>query len=155
MKKKSPGYDGISIEHLQHVRFHLSRILAMFYPFCLRHSNLPDECTKTVVFPILKNKTGLDSDISNYRPISPQLWLTSQNRGKKVEYFTAHILSSHIKLNDAQFGFGNEFLTETVVLRLKHTIRNYTDKKTPLYTPVFRSIENFDWVSFSMCCGIR
>lgn len=67
---KSPGHDSLSIEHLQHAGFHLPRVLAMFYTFCLGHSYLPAEMMKTVVVPIVKSKTGDISDKNNYRPIS-------------------------------------------------------------------------------------
>lgn len=67
---KSPGSDGLSIEHLQHAGSHLFRVLAMLYTFCIRHSYLPSKMMETIVVPIAKNVTGDVSDRSNYRPIS-------------------------------------------------------------------------------------
>ncbi|XP_063385332.1 uncharacterized protein LOC134671408 [Cydia fagiglandana] len=66
-KGRSPGHDSISIEHLKHAGVHLPRVLSMFYTLCIRHSYLPDECMKTVVVPIIKNKTGDYSDSSNFQ----------------------------------------------------------------------------------------
>ncbi|CAG9131271.1 unnamed protein product [Plutella xylostella] len=34
---KSPGHDGLSIEHLQYAGPHISRVLAMFFTLCVRH----------------------------------------------------------------------------------------------------------------------
>ncbi|CAG9129742.1 unnamed protein product [Plutella xylostella] len=56
---KSPGHDGLSIEHLQHAGPHISRVLAMFYSLCVSHSYLPSNFMKTVVVPVVKNKTEL------------------------------------------------------------------------------------------------
>ena len=67
---KSPGSDGLSIEHLQHAGKHLFRVLAMLFTFCIRHSYLPPKMTETIVVPIPKNVTGDINDKNNYRPIS-------------------------------------------------------------------------------------
>jgi hypothetical protein len=66
---KSPGHDGLSIEHLQHAGSHLFRVLGMLFTLCLRHSYLPKDLLKTIVVPIIKNATGDTSDKFNYRPI--------------------------------------------------------------------------------------
>ncbi|CAG9116260.1 unnamed protein product [Plutella xylostella] len=67
---KSPGHDGLSIEHLQYAGVHLPRILALFYTHCIRHAYLPEELMKTIVVPVIKDKNGDASDKANYRPIS-------------------------------------------------------------------------------------
>lgn len=66
----SPGHDGLSIEHLQHAGPHITRVLAMFYSLCVAHSYLPAQFMKTLVMPVVKNKTGDLADKCNYRPIS-------------------------------------------------------------------------------------
>lgn len=67
---KSPGHDSLSIEHLVHAGPHINRVLAMFYSLCVSHSYLPPDLMKTVVVPIVKDKTGDVADKNNYRPIS-------------------------------------------------------------------------------------
>nr|XP_053623977.1 uncharacterized protein LOC128682936 [Plodia interpunctella] len=62
---KSPGHDGLSIEHLQHAGLHLPRVLNMLFSLCMSHSYLPSEMMKTVVVPIVKNRTGDTSDRTN------------------------------------------------------------------------------------------
>ncbi|XP_063374960.1 uncharacterized protein LOC134662618 [Cydia amplana] len=66
---KSPGHDGLSIEHLQNAGPHISRVLAMFFTVCMRHSYLPNDMMRTIVVPVVKNKTGDLADKNNYRPI--------------------------------------------------------------------------------------
>lgn len=43
---KSPGHDGLSIEHLQYAGPHISRVLAMFriiHIMCIRRCYLPED----------------------------------------------------------------------------------------------------------------
>lgn len=142
---KSPGHDGISIEHLQHAGVHLPRVLAMFYTFCVRHSYIPNDCLKTVVVPIIKNKTGDPCDSSNYRPIS-----LATTVAKVLDGLLDRILGEHITLNDAQFGFRPGLSTETAILCLKHTVRYYTDRKTPVYACFLDLSKAFDLVSYDV-----
>lgn len=78
----------------------MPRVLAMFYTLCLGHSYLPESLMKTIVVPIVKNKTGNVSDASNYRPIS--LATTS---AKVFDSLLNGLLIRHTHLHDAQFGF--------------------------------------------------
>ncbi|KAJ8736642.1 hypothetical protein PYW08_007298 [Mythimna loreyi] len=140
---KSPGHDGISIEHLRHAGVHLPRVLAMFFTFCLRHSYVPDECTKAVVVPVIKNKTGDPSDSSNYRPIS-----LATTIAKVLDSMLDQQLCKHLKISDAQFGFRAGLSTETAILCLKHTVRYYTDRRTPVYGCFLDLSRAFDLVSY-------
>ncbi|XP_026735743.1 uncharacterized protein LOC113499457 [Trichoplusia ni] len=55
---KSPGHDGLSIEHLQYGGAHISRVLSLFCNLCMSHSYLPPDLIKTIVIPVVKNKSG-------------------------------------------------------------------------------------------------
>lgn len=142
---KSPGHDGISIEHLQNAGVHLPRVLAVFYTFCVRHSHLPDDCVKTIVVPIIKNKTGDPCNSSNYRPISLATTVV-----KVLDGLLDRILSEHITLNDVQFGFRPGLSTESAILCLKHTVRYYTDRRTPVYACFLDLSKAFDLVSYDV-----
>ncbi|XP_026744251.1 uncharacterized protein LOC113505646 [Trichoplusia ni] len=140
---KSPGHDGLSIEHLRFAGKHLPRVLAMFYNFCISHSYLPDDLMKTVVVPIIKNKTGDASDGSNYRPISLATILA-----KVLDSLLDKQLNKHMSLSDAQFGFQSKLSTETAILCLKHTVQYYTSRKTPVYACFLDLSKAFDLVSY-------
>lgn len=96
----------------------------MFYTLYVRHAYLTLECMKTVVVPIIINKTGDPSDKSNYRPILLATTVTNLLDG-----LLSRTLDSHLKLNDAQFGLRPGLSTETTILCLKYTVRYYTDRK--------------------------
>lgn len=67
---KSPGHDGLSVEHLLFAPDLLFDKLALLFNSCIEHSYLPADFMRTVVVPIVKNRTGDVSSSSNYRPIS-------------------------------------------------------------------------------------
>lgn len=142
---KSPGHDGLSVEHLRHAGFHLPRVLAMFFNICFVHSYLPPDLMKTLVVPIVKNKTGDVSDKSNYRPISLAAVVA-----KVLDSVLNSYLNKRLKLHDAQFGFRPGLSTETAILGLKHTVKYYTDRQTPVYACFLDLSKAFDLVSYDI-----
>ncbi|KAJ2946144.1 hypothetical protein O0L34_g5075 [Tuta absoluta] len=145
---KSPGHDGLSIEHLQHAGPHLSRLLAMLFNFCVRHSYVPEELMRTVVVPIVKNKTGDISSKTNYRPISLATVIAKVFDGMLNEH-----LKAKVTLHDNQFGFRPKLSTEGAILSMKHAIRYYTDRNTPVYACFLDLSKAFDLVSYPVLWG--
>ncbi|XP_052758207.1 uncharacterized protein LOC128202323 [Galleria mellonella] len=142
---RSPGYDGLSIEHLKYAGVHLPRVLSMFFSFCLSHAYLPIKLIKTVVVPILKNKTGDISDCNNYRPISLATVVS-----KVLDSLLDSYLNKHLHLHDAQFGFRPGLSTELAVLSLKHTVQYYTSRQTPVFACFLDLSKAFDLVSYDI-----
>ncbi|XP_026331427.1 uncharacterized protein LOC113238801 [Hyposmocoma kahamanoa] len=56
-------------------------------------------------------------------------------------------LESYLHLHDAQFGFRSKLSTESAVLTLKHTVRYYTERPTPVYAYFLDLSRAFDLVS--------
>ncbi|XP_045499418.1 uncharacterized protein LOC123697044 [Colias croceus] len=148
VRGKSPGHDSLSIEHLQHAGVHLPRVLAMFFTMCLGHSHLPDNLMRTIVVPIIKNKTGDTSDVNNYRPISLATVVA-----KVLDSLLGQHLDKHVSLNDAQFGFRPGLSTESAILCLKQTVQYYTSRKTPVYACYLDLSKAFDLVSYDILWG--
>lgn len=142
---KSPGHDGLSIEHLQFAGPHLPRVLALLFNFCLGHSYLPENLMKTVVVPIIKNKTGDVGDKANYRPISLATIVA-----KVLDSVLNRFLDKSIHLHDNQFGFRSGLSTETAILSLKHAVRYYRDRGTPVYACFLDLSKAFDLVSYDI-----
>lgn len=142
---KSPGHDGLSVEHLQNAGQHLPRVLALLYTICIRHSYLPMELMRTIVVPIIKNRTGDVSDKRNYRPISLATILA-----KVLDGLLQQQLSAKLNLHDAQFGFRPGLSTETAVLSLKRTVGYYTQRNTPVYAAFLDLSKAFDLVNYDL-----
>jgi hypothetical protein len=142
---KSPGHDGLSIEHFKHAGVHLSRVLALFFTLCLGHSYLPEALMRTIVVPIIKNKTGDSSDMNNYRPIS-----LATIAAKVFDGLLNECLTDYVKIHDAQFGFKMGVSTESAILALKHTVKYYTARRTPVYACFLDLSKAFDLVVYDM-----
>jgi hypothetical protein len=142
---KSPGHDGLSIEHLKYAGPHLPRVLAMFYSLCVGHSYLPADMMRTVVVPIVKNKTGDISDHNNYRPIS-----LATVMAKVLDSLLNAQLDRYLRIHDNQFGFRQGLSTETAILCLKQTVRYYTDRRTPVYACFLDLSRAFDLVCYDI-----
>lgn len=145
VRGKSPGHDGLSIEHLQHAGIHLPRVLCMFVNLCLGHSYLPEKLMRTIVVPIIKNKTSDSSVLSNYRPISLATIVA-----KVLDSLLVGQLDKHLKINDAQFGFRPGLSTESAILCLKQTVQYYTARKTPVFACYLDLSKAFDLVAYTV-----
>ncbi|KAJ0179383.1 hypothetical protein K1T71_005095 [Dendrolimus kikuchii] len=126
---KSPGHDA----------------LAMLFNLCLAHSYLPKSLMRTVVVPIIKNKTGDSSDKNNYRPIS-----LATITAKVLDSVINSKLTRKLNLIDAQFGFRADLSTESAILSLKHTIRYYTKRRTSVYACFLDLSKAFDLVAYDL-----
>lgn len=144
-KGRSPGHDGLSIEHFKYAGDHLPRILAMLFNFSLGHTYLPEALMRTIVVPVVKNKTGDTSDTSNYRPIS-----LATTAAKVLDSLLNGYLGKCVELDDAQFGFRPGVSTESAIFSLKHTVKYYTKRKTPVYACFLDLSKAFDLVNYEL-----
>lgn len=142
---RSPGHDGLSIEHLRYAGPHICRLLSLLFNFCVSHSYLPTEMLKTIVVPIVKNKTGDVSSKYNYRPISLATVIA-----KVFDGVLNAELEKFFQPHDNQFGFRSGLSTESAVLCLKHTVRYYTARETPVYACFLDLSSAFDLVSYDI-----
>ncbi|XP_045539177.1 uncharacterized protein LOC123722186 [Papilio machaon] len=142
-KGKSPGHDGLSIEHILYAGPHIAKVLSMFYSLCLNCSYLPSKLTKTVVVPVVKNKTGNLSDKNNYRPIS-----LATIAAKVLDGILNTKLNQYVKIHDNQFGFRPGLSTESAILCLKQTIDYYTSRNTRVFAGFLDLSKAFDLVSY-------
>lgn len=117
----------------------------MFYKLCIGHSYLPCEMMKTVVAPIIRDKTGDASDPSNYRPISLATILA-----KVLDSVLDGHITNNIDIHDAQFGFKAGLSTEAAILSLKHTVKYYTQRETPVYACYLDLSKAFDLVHYDV-----
>ncbi|XP_047528955.1 uncharacterized protein LOC125065420 [Vanessa atalanta] len=97
---------------------------------------------RTIVLPIVENKTGDQADKNNYRPISLATVIS------KVFDSVLNIeLNKFIKPQDNQFGFRPGLSTESAILCVKHAVTYSTRRKTPVYACYLDMSKAFDLVS--------
>lgn len=103
---------------------------------------------KTLVVPILKNKTGDTSSALNYRPISLGTII-----GKVLERLLQPLLSRQIRVDDAQFGFRPGLSTDFAILSLKQTVGYYNRCNTTVYACFLDLSRAFDLVNYEILWG--
>ena len=97
---KSCGKDGLSAEHFIQSDIRIAILLSLFYTSALKHGYLPSDFMKTVIVPLVKNKTGDTSDVHNYRPIA-----LVTVASKIFENVLLDLLHTYLLTCDNQFGF--------------------------------------------------
>lgn len=140
---KSPGFDGLSIEHLRCAGVHLFRVLGLLFTMCLHHSYIPHDLMRTVVVPVVKRSVEDLSNKTNYRPISLATVIA-----KVFDGLLNKQLQMVVALQDTQFGFRAGLSTEDAILSLKHTVNYYVGRKTPIYACFLDLSRAFDLVSY-------
>ena len=96
----SPGFDGISAEHLKcalHTK--LPTLLSVMFSICLRHGYVPDAFRTGTLVPILKKSNIDPTNPRNYRPITVSVILS--------KIMELHVLDkiSNCNYSPYQFGF--------------------------------------------------
>ncbi|CAF4843326.1 unnamed protein product [Pieris macdunnoughi] len=142
---KSPGHDGLSIEHIRYAGSHIYRLLAMLYSLCISHAYLPYDLMRTLVIPVVKNKTGDLADGSNYRPIS-----LATIMARVLDGLLNTQLNKYLHLHDNQFGFRPKLSTDGAILSLKHTVSYYLRRRTAVYACFLDLSKAFDLVCYDL-----
>lgn len=142
---KSPGHDGLSVEHLMNAPAVVFEKLATLFNSCIEHSYLPANCMKTIVVPIIKNRTGDASNLSNYRPISLATILSKVFENIIIK----HLNERNIPLNNAQFGFRRGLSTDFAIFTLKNTLYHYINRHTTTYACFLDLSRAFDTINYN------
>ena len=82
---------------------HLTESITYFFNLSIRTSKFPTDWKNAVVTPIFKRR-GRESDLSNYRPVSPLPSLRKVMDAVQSEHLLSYLNSNHL-LNKHQFGF--------------------------------------------------
>lgn len=143
---KSPGHDGFSVEHILHGGPVLYEKLCLLFNTCIEHGYLPCDLLKTIVVPIIKNRTGDVSSLTNYRPIS----LATIVSKIFERIINEHLNEKNIPLNHAQFGFRKGLSTDLAIFSLKNTVKYYTSRNTSVYACFLDLSRAFDSINYDI-----
>ena len=147
-KGKSMGHDDLNAEHFIHAHCILHVMLSLLFTACISHAHLPDSMMKSIIVPLVKNKTGDLSDKNNYRPIA---LVTSAS--KILEIIILNFIEFFIDTSCNQFGFKRKSGTDMCVYSLKNTIQYYRQHNIPVFSCFLDASKAFDrvnhWCLFS------
>ena len=138
---KSCGNDGLSAEHFKYADG-CSVLLSIFYTGAIRHGYLPGDFMKTIIIPLVKNKSGDFSDVHNYRPIALVTVVS-----KFFENILLELIEPYLSTTDNQFGFKKGHSTDHCIYVLKNVIQYYRSYNSPVYTCFLYASKAFDRVN--------
>ena len=120
---KACGNDGLSAEHFIQSDRRITILLSIFYNRVISHGHLPDDFMKTIIIPLIKNKSGDTSNVNNYRPI-----VLVTVALKIFEIILLELLTPYLNTTDNQFGFKKGLSTDHCIFALNFFIQYYKKK---------------------------
>ena len=98
----------------------LVKTLCMFFTSLLVHGYMPQAMIKSVLVPVVKNKTRSITDKSNYRPTAISTVLS-----KVFEFVLFGKMEPYLLISDNQFGYQKGLGNQICIFTLMETIRHY------------------------------
>ena len=138
---KSPGLDNLSSEHFQCANKRVSVLFALLFTSLFVHNYLPQNMLKSVLVPIVKDKSGNLTDKTNYRPIG-----LNSLCSKLLERIMLERMSTCIENND-QFGFKANHSTESCIFLLKEILHYFKKHSTTSFIGFMDASKAFDRVN--------
>ena len=99
---------------------------------------MPQAMIKSVLVPVVKNKTRSITDKSNYRPIAISTVLS-----KVFEFVLFGKMEPYLLISDNQFGYQKGLGTEICIFTLMETIRHYQMSGSHVFNLLFRCYSCF------------
>ena len=97
---------------------------------------------KTIIIPLIKNKSGDTSNVNKYRPIA-----LVTVASKIFEIILLEMLTPYLNTTDNQFGFKKGHSTDHCIFALKNVIQYYKSNNSPVYSCFLDVSKAFDRVN--------
>ena len=141
------GHDNLHSNHIKNLPDNFLRFILNFINGCLSHFYVPHMMSKGIIKPLIKDKYGDISALSNYRPI-----MSSTIILKLFEHILLEKVKNCFISDDRQHGYKKKYSTATACLVLKETILNYFNHDTPVFAAFVDFSKAFDKVDHSILC---
>ena len=140
---KAVGYDLLAAEHFIHSDETVFVLLSLLYTAFITHGFLPDSIMRSIIIPLIKNKTGNIGDKNNYIPIA---LVTAAS--KILEIVILNLIESYIETSHHQFGFKSKHSTDLCIYSLKNIVQYYKYHNSPVFACFLDASRAFDRVNF-------
>ena len=141
---KASGEDHLATDHLLHLQPEAVACIAVVFDSMMNHTSLPDDLIHSTLVPLVKDKSGMLDDVSNYRAIA-----LSTSLSKVLELILVERIGKFLHTNDAQFGFKSNLSTTHATFALKEAVNHYTSQGSPVYACFLDASKAFDRVCHS------
>ena len=117
---KAAGTDRITAEHIRYAPSMLCDVLAVLFNAMFHHGTVPDSFRTGVLVPVIKDRRGDISDVSNYRPICLNSVML-----KLYEHILLGKFGCYFSTGPCQFSYKSGVSTADAVSALQETIVSY------------------------------
>ena len=131
--------DGLHAEHFFNGPLILFIKLTSLFNNMLKHAFVPRDFRFGTITPIIKDKYGNTSDVSNYRGIT-----ISPMSSKVFEHALRGLFSKFLITSSYQFGFKSKSSTSHALFCLKETIDYYVDHGSRVFCSFLDASKAFD-----------
>jgi len=142
-RNKAPGPDSITAEAFLYGTPRLMAHIGILFSWFLEYRYLPEEFTRSIFIPLVKNKSGDYTDAENYRAI-----MISNAITKLLEFVLYDKLVTASSEDVYQFGFKAKHSTGLCAGILKRTISYYTDRGSLVFCAFIDFSKAFDRVNY-------
>jgi len=136
---KAPGFDGVVKEHLIYSHPCLTVYLTLLFNMMIQHSFVPDDFGIGVIIPIIKDRLGDTSDVTNYRGIT-----LSPVVSKLFEYCAMEKYYEYFPTNDLQFGFKEKIGCSHAIFALRQCAEYFVSRGSPIFMAALDAKKAFD-----------
>ena len=136
---KSSDDDEISAEHFLNAPYSVFISLQRLFNSMFAHSFVPSQFSLGSILPLVKDRLGNHSDITNYRGIT-----ISPIASKILEHLLKAILSPFLATDALQFGFKKKSSTMHATYCLKQTINHYVENGSRVFCAFLDASKAFD-----------
>ena len=142
-KGKSVGHDTLAAEHFIYSHPIIYVMLSLLFTSFITHGHMHNSIMKTIIVPLIKNKTGDINDKNNYRPIA---LVTAAS--KIFELAMLDLIEHNIETSCNQFGFKRKHATDACIYSLKNVTEYYRHKNSPVFSCYLDASRAFDRVNY-------
>ena len=138
---KACGPDGLSAEHLIYAHPKLVTLLTRLFRCMASHSFVPTDFGKGIIVPLIKDKCGDVSDLSNYRAITLTPVIS-----KLFERVVLDLCNDLFCTEDVQFGFKKGLSCTNAIFAVRSTVDYFVERGSTVYAAALDIRKAYDTV---------
>jgi len=142
---KALGADNIAMEAFIYGTTKLFVHVSLLFHLFVKHGHLPYGFMKSVIVPLVKNKSGNLADLNNYRAIAISPAISKLFESIVEKYLRVHPNGDH---DECQFGFKPGLSTTICTDVFKRTVEYYISRGSHVFASFIDFTKAFDYVNY-------
>ena len=139
---KSAEVDNIVAEHIVYCFPSIAINLKLLFNIMIRHCYVPDAFGLGILIPIVKDKSGDQGSLDNYRPIT-----LSSVISKLFEMVLLELFSNFMETDQLQFGFKKKSSFSNALFVVRQLFNYYNERRSNIYIASLDASKAFERVN--------